>query len=278
MKVITCANFKGGTGKSTVIFNLGGYLISKGKKVLFLDMDMQANISENFGLNEVKVAKKGGKYKTNMDILMKDASPEEVILQIPLRDKTIIDIVPSTFALAAADSDIILLNDNRKNYFLLKNWIEKNKEYLSRYDFILCDVGPYLSPSTINALFASDDIYLVMSPGTNPHKGVYQMYKLWDMNTKIMETSNNIRGVIVNRYNSRYTSVTEAFKEFLFDEENTPTSLKIFNSFIHESASIFKGELKKTPITLSKDREVLNSPGYKSFIRLMNELEEEGLI
>ena len=49
-KIITVANQKGGTGKTTTASNMGNALAYAGKKVLLVDLDPQANLSMSFGI------------------------------------------------------------------------------------------------------------------------------------------------------------------------------------------------------------------------------------
>ena len=41
MKIITFSAIKGGVGKTTLAYNYGEWLASKGKQVLFIDLDHQ---------------------------------------------------------------------------------------------------------------------------------------------------------------------------------------------------------------------------------------------
>ena len=51
MKIITVANNKGGVGKTMQCFQLACYLAHKGKRVLVVDLDSQANLSSTLGVN-----------------------------------------------------------------------------------------------------------------------------------------------------------------------------------------------------------------------------------
>ena len=48
MNIITAWNLKGGTGKTTTSFNLAATYAAQDKKVLVLDLDMQANLTSFF--------------------------------------------------------------------------------------------------------------------------------------------------------------------------------------------------------------------------------------
>ena len=52
MEILTVANQKGGVGKTTTTSALGGGLIKEGKRVLFIDLDPQINLTTSLGGDE----------------------------------------------------------------------------------------------------------------------------------------------------------------------------------------------------------------------------------
>lgn len=52
MRIITFANQKGGTGKTTSTLNTGAALAELGKKVLMVDIDHQASLTKHTGIKQ----------------------------------------------------------------------------------------------------------------------------------------------------------------------------------------------------------------------------------
>ncbi len=87
MKKIGICNNKGGVGKTTFCFNLGGVLDEMGKKVLMVDMDQQGSLSSSFvkNINELQYV--------ITDALLDDQKPTKAVVQ--KTDYENIDLVPA---------------------------------------------------------------------------------------------------------------------------------------------------------------------------------------
>ena len=148
---IAIASQKGGTGKTSTSISLAAGLARKGKKVLLLDLDSQANTSKVLLPTYQDIGKEETIYETIIN-----CNP------LPIRSTTVphLDVAPSHILLADTDVELTTAIDHREAR--LKNELDKVK---SRYDYVFLDCPPALSWLTVNALTAADGIIVVVSPG-----------------------------------------------------------------------------------------------------------------
>jgi len=145
MKVITIANQKGGVAKTTVVVNLADELSRLGLKVLVVDFDPQANATETLLQKEIHV-KTGAWYVFEPKIDMPDNNI------YPTRF-TNIDILPSSIMLSERENNAKMINPHG----LLKIFLNRvNKQY----DICLIDTPPNLGLFVLNALMASDYLFI----------------------------------------------------------------------------------------------------------------------
>jgi len=93
-KVISISNHKGGVGKTTSVINIGFGLNKLGKKILLIDLDPQANLSQSLGIIEPGKTIYGalrGEYSLQ---------PIEIVKGL--------DIIPSTLDLSGAEDYLSL--------------------------------------------------------------------------------------------------------------------------------------------------------------------------
>lgn len=142
---------KGGTGKTSTAITLAAGIAKKGKKTLVVDVDSQANASKVLLKNYPKLEAEETVYNTILE-----RNP------LPVHDTHIpnLSIVPSHILLSNTDIELTTAIDHREAR--LQKALAPVKE---DYDYIFIDCPPALSWLTINALTASDQVVVVVSPG-----------------------------------------------------------------------------------------------------------------
>lgn len=151
-KVYSIASQKGGTGKTSTSISLAAGLALKGKRVLLIDIDSQANASKVLLPSyQEEIGKNESLYRTVIDrqslAIHKTAVPN-------------LAIVPSHILLS--DTDVVLTTAIDHREARLKSELDNVREY---YDFVFIDCPPALGWLSINAFTASDEVVVVISPG-----------------------------------------------------------------------------------------------------------------
>lgn len=161
-KVIALTNQKGGVGKTTTTVNLGVSLAQKGKKVLLIDADAQANLTMSLGYG------RPDDLSDTLSSIMQDViddKPVDVQKAI-LHHEEGVDLLPSNIELSGLE--VRLINAISRES-VLKTCINEVKD---KYDVVLVDSMPSLGMLTINALAASDSIIIPTQPHYLSAKGL----------------------------------------------------------------------------------------------------------
>src|SRR5207245_6561374 len=133
--VVSIASQKGGTGKTTTSIALAAGLARKGKRVLVIDIDSQANTSKVLLHQYTSIDKDQTLYNT---ILQRQP------LSIHTTKVDNLEIVPSHILLSNADVELTAAIDHREAR--LKHELDKVKD---NYDFVFIDCPPALSWLTV---------------------------------------------------------------------------------------------------------------------------------
>ncbi len=219
-KIIAVANNKGGVGKSTTTANLGAALAMKGKRVLVVDTDPQANLTAAL-----------------LDI---DEKPIEVSIYdamsggtpLPIHNvSTNLDIVPADIALAAAEIDLV---SRRAREFVLKKLLSP---VVGNYDFVLIDCAPSLGLITLNALSMADSVLIPLTGEALPMRGLTMLDNYISDVVADLNPALHVGGVVVTRFNNRKlnTVVLSTIAERYGD--------KVLKSRIRENISIAEAPL-----------------------------------
>ncbi len=183
MKVITVTNRKGGTGKTAVSSAMGAWLRKRNFKVLYVDLDSQANLTYSIGATEDGEA--------CIDVLKGDRDIKDVIQKTEQGD-----IVPGGISLSAASIEIEA--DNRE--YSLKNALDPVKR---TYQYVIVDTPAQLELTTVMALVAANSIVVPTQADIYSIKGLSLIY---DVVTDVRKKYNDklkVDGIILTRYNGR---------------------------------------------------------------------------
>ena len=200
-KIITLSNHKGGVGKTTSSINIGAGLNQLGKKVLLIDLDPQANLSQSLGVVDAEKNIYGalrGFYKLT-----------------PIKILKGLDLIPSTLELSGAEIEMI--GEPGREY-ILKQTIKPIKH---KYDFIIIDSPPSLGLLTINSLTASDEVIIPLQAQFLALQG---LVKLMEVIKKIQLRLNKdleLGGVFVTQFDNRKVlnrNVLETIKDHFKDQ------------------------------------------------------------
>lgn len=246
--IFSIASQKGGVGKTSSSISLSAGIARKGKKVLLIDIDSQANSSKVLLSKYPQIQKKQTIFTTILD---RNALPIHKT-QVPN-----LDIVPSHILLSNTDVELTTAIDHREER--LKRALDLVKH---NYDFVFIDCPPTLSWLTINAMTASDKVIVIVSPG----------YFELDSIVQINKTINEVKG---------YFNPHLDLAGFLFTMSdptvNSKTSLQIlrqtytgsvFNTVIPRNTDLRDAHFEKKDI-FSFNPNAASAQAYK---KLINEL------
>lgn len=148
MKTISVINLKGGVGKSVSVINIAYILcVIYGLRVLIVDNDKQANITDFFGWKrDDGLARTGEILTDSMDI-------RKLVASYTTNTKNLF-IVPSGLRLINHIQELSQ-DESRPQHTRFKEQFSKIDDM---FDYCIIDNPPDFNLSVINALVASDDV------------------------------------------------------------------------------------------------------------------------
>ena len=139
MQTIAIVNQKGGVGKSTTAVNLGAGLVRQGKRVLLIDADSQANLTEMLGWQQPDEL--SPTLATMLERIISDRpiEPQNGILH----HKEGMDLLPANIELSGLEVSLV---NTMSRETVLRTYLSEVKR---QYDYILVDCSPSLGMLTL---------------------------------------------------------------------------------------------------------------------------------
>src|SRR5215210_6659365 len=164
-EIIAIANRKGGVAKTTSCLLLAFFLADNSKRVLMVDNDSQANLTEFFNYDSDELE---NKKKTIYSAHVEDISLSSLVVGGNPA------LIPSSDQLS--DVEIDLVNNTLINRATILR--EKLAELSDHYDYILIDCPPWLNVLTVNALAAARSVLIPMATDRFASNGVIRLLQI----------------------------------------------------------------------------------------------------
>lgn len=197
-RVVAVANLKGGVGKSTTVLNVAGFAAKAGRRVLMIDTDPQAS------LTQVTLREDARPTVTLADVLRsRAASLEGAIIPSVLPG---VDLVPSSLSLESVLNQSLSLEG--REYLLA----EALDPHAAAYDLVLIDCRPAIDLSVTNALTAARWMLVPVECSFMALDGYEHVMALAERLRKRINPDLTLLGILPTRYRSGTGHSQEALK------------------------------------------------------------------
>lgn len=251
MRSIAITNQKGGVAKTTTAVNLGACLAERGKSVLLIDLDPQANLTAWLGFG------KEANAESIYNVLVGDTNLDEILLDYKIDG---LKIAPSVVELAGAER---LLSNETGRDTILKRKLEQLE---GEYDYLLFDCPPSLGVITINALTAAKEVFIPVETKILALNGLVTLTHTIQLVKERLNPALEITGIIACMYDGR----TNLSREVV-DKLREHFGNKVFETVIRENVRLAECPISELPIHLyapgsagAKDYESLTDEVIKS--------------
>ena len=210
MRTIAFMNQKGGVGKTTTAVNAGAAIARRGRRVCMIDLDPQAHLTLNFGVEP------GENDLTIYDALVGETPLAEAAKSLTDR----LSVVPANIDLAGAEIELVSIPGRD---MILR---EKLEALAADFDYALIDCPPSLGLLTINALVAADSVLIPMQPHFLALQGMARLLDTIKLIHRRLNPKLTVLGVVLTMFDPQAKLSHEVVAELqrFFGDSNAQAS------------------------------------------------------
>ena len=197
--IITFANKKGGSGKTSSVVNTAGVLGERGYRVLTVDLDPQAHLSFWSGVNTYDT------YLSVYDSLMGKCSGADCLFRA---EHKLYDVLPASTSFSMPLLKQLLDGDKPEGKLSKVLMVLKND-----YDYILIDTPPTVAVLTLNALVAATHVMIPILLNFLAIEGLAQLTQSIYRINSTFNPDVRMAGIIPNQYNIRSNHSKRVMRE-----------------------------------------------------------------
>ena len=250
MHTITIVNHKGGVGKTATAVNLAAALGKRRKKVLVLDLDPQAHLTETF-------------YPEA------EAEDAPTLLGVFSGNVGLADVIrPSETKnvwVAPADLEMVILETQLQNTTYRHKILQfAMKDLRSDFDFALIDCPPSLNLLVLNALFASDSMIVPVEAHKSSTRGLVRILDL----VREVRIEHAIHGLGILIAKHEHTGLHRRIADQLRSTTDGMDDFRLFKTMIRKNVDVAKADEQDMPVVNYRPK----SHGAQDYMKLSLEV------
>jgi len=199
-RIIAITNQKGGVGKTTTCVNLAASLAATRRKVLLIDLDPQGNATMGSGVDKREVEFSG------YHLLLEEAPVDDIIVRAEAAG---FDLIPGNSDLTAAEVQLMQMDARESR---LGNRIQP---ITSRYDYVLIDCPPALNMLTLNALTASNAVFIPIQCEYYALEGLSALLETVGLIREAVNPDLEVEGLLRTMFDARNNLANEVSEQLL---------------------------------------------------------------
>lgn len=241
MAVIVLLNQKGGVGKTTATANLGGVLARRGRRVLLVDNDPQASLTQGLLGPELTAALPS--TATIATVYGGDvARPEQVVRPTPFEG---LELLPGSELSAAVNNG----RPHEQPWELQTCLAEVLGELAGSYDQVLVDCPPNLNLCSWAALSAADWVVIPVQPEDYGAQGLPAVRRSIELVRRVANPRLRVLGLLITMYQAR-RSLHQVYADLLRQQYGA----EVFRAPLPDAAEIPEATMLRKPVVYHKPR------------------------